>query len=41
MADLFDSSPIDGDKAKDVDPELLEFLMIEKQNAQLNAQVIY
>lgn len=41
MADLYGTgSSLDDDKSKDaIDPELQEFLMIEKQKAQFNAQI--
>ncbi|XP_012285621.1 mitochondrial import inner membrane translocase subunit Tim8 [Orussus abietinus] len=40
MSDLFSGSSLDDDnKAKGGDAELQEFLMIEKQKAQFNAQI--
>lgn len=40
MADLFNSSSsFDDDKSKGVDSELQEFLMVEKQKAQFQAQI--
>ncbi|EFN67438.1 Mitochondrial import inner membrane translocase subunit Tim8 [Camponotus floridanus] len=38
MADSFDSSLYDND-TKGIDPEIAGLLMVEKQKAQLNAQI--
>lgn len=38
MADSFDNLTYDND-AKGIDPEIAGLLMVEKQKAQLNAQV--
>jgi len=40
MADSFDTSLYDND-TKGIDPEIAGLLMVEKQKAQLNAQVNY
>ncbi|KAK2576064.1 hypothetical protein KPH14_007402 [Odynerus spinipes] len=40
MSDLLNNSPFDDDtKSKGADAELQEFLMVEKQKAQFNAQI--
>lgn len=39
MADSFDNNLYDANDAKGIDPEIAGLLMIEKQKAQLNAQV--
>lgn len=39
MADSFDNSLYDANDAKGIDPEIAGLLMVEKQKAQLNAQV--
>lgn len=42
MSDLFNSSSsFQDDKSKDMDTELQEFLVAEKQKAQFQAQVKY